>query len=102
MNGISKLVSQTQIECMEFIMSTLHSSISNLKHAYSKESFRITPIYLELLALLNSLAGTQVHKDALKWRGQLFRALALLCYDDTLDDYRTNIRSSIQLIRPAN
>ena len=36
MRGISKLVSQTQIECMEFIMTTLHSSISNFKHAYSK------------------------------------------------------------------
>ena len=35
-----------------------------------------------------------------KWRIILFKTLAFLCYDDKADDYRSNIRNSLQMIQP--
>jgi hypothetical protein len=35
----------------------------------------------------------------MKWRVLLFKTLSLLCFDDVLDDYRANIRNTIQLIK---
>ena len=52
-----------------------------------------------MLALFNSLVGEKLNPDLMKWRVMLFKSLALLCFDDTLDDYRSNIRNAIALIK---
>lgn len=99
--GLSKLIKKTEITCIEFIFECLHKLISTIKHKFIRENFKYTPIYREMLSLFNSLVGEKLNPDLMKWRVLLFKSLSLLCFDDALDDYRSNIRNAIILIKSS-
>ncbi len=54
-----------------------------------------------MLSLFNSLVGEKLSKEVMRWRVLLFKTLSLLCFDDVLDDYRSNVRSAIKLIKES-
>ena len=50
-----------------------------------------------MLTFLNELANQSSNVNA-RCRIMLFRTLSILCFDDMLDDFRNNIRTSIKII----
>jgi hypothetical protein len=52
-----------------------------------------------MLKLFMELVGEKLSPDIMKWRILLFKTISLLCYDDTLDEYRANVKSTIKNIK---
>lgn len=99
--GMSKLIKRSEIGSIEFIFACLHKLIAEIKHKFRREFFKTTDIYREMLSLFNSLVGEKLSKEVMRWRVLLFKTLSLLCFDDVLDDYRSNVRSAIKLIKES-
>lgn len=52
-----------------------------------------------MIKLFTSLSLEKMPIELMKWRKLLFRIITTLSFDDTIDEYRENIRKTIEIIK---
>ena len=94
---IATFITDVSEQTLEFIFNSVYNAVSRLKSKYPRGIFKYMVIYLEVLEYLKRLANQTLEANP-KWRIQIFKTLSILCFDDMLDDFRKNVRESIEMI----
>jgi hypothetical protein len=90
-----------EFENIEYIFQLLYETITRTKMAMHREYFKDTQIYKDMLQLFTNLSKWNLDQNSIRLRVLLYKSMTALCFDDLLDSYRGNIRSTIGLVKQS-